>query len=230
MNMTTSTALTLVLASTLMLGACGQVTGYSAVEAPKQLTLDSSTTRVDLGFAPGTAYLSTVAAARLRQLAASGSIGRSDRVFVAAAGPPDLAAQRVGAVAAELLHYGVVASPIALADMRPNGAVIEVTRTLVTLPPCPNWSKLPTPDYGNQPSSNFGCATQVNLGMMVARPTDLASGTPLGPVAGQPAAAAVNRYLTDKITPLPSAGGASPFTAAASSTTPTAAAPSTGGQ
>jgi hypothetical protein len=35
--------------------------------------------------------------------------------------------------------------------------------------------------------------------MMVANPTDLASGLPVGATAGQPAAAAVNRYLNDKV-------------------------------
>jgi pilus assembly protein CpaD len=222
------TSLALAVASTLLLGACSPVTDYSAAEAPKHITLDSSTIRVDLRFGPGSAHLWPADAARLRQLAAAGGIGSADRIFIAAAGPPSLAEQRIGAVSAELLHYGLVVSPIQLSGVRPDRAIVEVTRTLVTLPPCPNWSKPPRSDFDNQPSSNHGCATEVNLGMMVARPTDLASGLPLGAAEGQPAAAAMNRYLNDKPTPLAAAGGASPFTAAA--TTATAAPTPNGGQ
>jgi pilus assembly protein CpaD len=215
----------LALASALLLGACAPVTEYSAAEAPKDLVLDSSTTRLDLRFGAGTAWLSPGDAIRLRDMAASGKISPSDRVFVSASGAPRLAEQRVGAVTAQLLRYGIIASPTQLAQLPPNYAIVEVTRTLVTLPPCPNWSKPSASDFGNQPSSNHGCATEVNLGMMVANPADLASGIRLGPAAGQPAAAAVNRYLNDKVTPLPQAGTAAAFSSSASAST---AAPSTG--
>lgn len=215
----------LALASVLLLGACAPVTEYSAAEAPKDLVLDSSTTRLDLRFGAGTARLSPGDAIRLRDMAASGKIGPSDRVFVSASGAPRLAEQRVGAVTAQLLRYGIVASPTQLAQLPPNYAIVEVTRTLVTLPPCPNWSKPSASDFGNQPSSNHGCANEVNLGMMVANPADLAGGTRLGPTAGQPAAAAVNRYLNDKVTALSESGKAEAFT---SSTSTTTAAPSSG--
>jgi len=217
------------LASTLLLGACAPVTEYSASEASKDIGLDSSTTQIDLRFSPSTAHLSPGDAARLREMAAGGAIGPSDRVFVAASGAQSLAGQRIGTVAAQLLPYGIVATPAQLAQLPPNYAIVEITRTLVTLPPCPNWSKPSASDFGNQPSSNHGCATAVNLGMMVANPTDLASGTKLGSAAGQPAVAAVSRYLNDKVTPLPAAGTATAFTAAQSANT-AAPTPSPGGQ
>ena len=73
---------------------------------------------------------------------ATGAIDPADRVAVAAAGPPRLAEQRIAAISAVLLHYGVVVVAEAPIPMRrPNRAVIALTRTLVTLPPCPNWSK-----------------------------------------------------------------------------------------
>jgi pilus assembly protein CpaD len=222
------TPLALGLATTLLLGACAPVTSYTAAEAPRNLTLDTSTTRVDLRFAPGSAQLAPAEVAQLRRLAATGAIGSADRVTVAAEGPPYLAEQRVASVSDVLLHYGVVVSGAQLAYLPPNHAIVEVTRTLVTLPACPNWSKRSQPDYANAPSSNFGCATETNLGLMVANPTDLASARSLSPANGQPAAAAVQRYLTDKVMELPSETGASPLTAAAS-TSPAAAAPATGG-
>ena len=80
-------------------------------------------------------------------------------------------------------------------------------RYVVTLPPCPNWSKEPSYDFDNSTHSNFGCANVGNLGRMVASPSDLAAGRPLEPAAGMPAAAAVNRYLSDKVIPPGGAGG-----------------------
>jgi pilus assembly protein CpaD len=216
----------LALTLALTVGACAPVSTYTDAEAPKALKLDSATTRLDVRFIPGTAVLVSVDAARLRQLAASGAIDPADRIAVAAAGPPRLASQRIAAISSVLLHYGAVVVAETPFHAPPDRAVIALTRTLVTLPPCPNWSKPPASDFGNQPSSNFGCATVTNFGMMVANPTDLASGLPAGPMAGQPAAAAVNRYLNDKVSPLPAASGATPFSSAASSAT--GSTPSTG--
>jgi pilus assembly protein CpaD len=221
--MTNRTPLALAMATALLLGACADVSTYSDAEAQKRLTVDSSITRYDLRFAPGSATLSAHDAAQLAQLAASGSIGRADRVTVAVAGASFLAEQRIGSVAATLLHYGIVVSPSQLAAIPPNHGVVEVNRSLVTLPACPNWSK-PTgggADYGNQPSSNFGCETETNLGLMVAYPSDLASGrTVVAGAEGQPASSAMHRYLTDKVE-LPSANNALPI-AQTNSTTPAA--------
>ena len=205
-----SNRLIFALSLALIVGACVPVATYTDAEAPKRIKLDSSTAQFDLRFAPGSAALAPSEAARLQHLAGSGAIGPSDRVIVAAAGSPALANQRVASVAAVLLHYGVVVNAAPIGQAPANHASIEVTRTLVTLPPCPNWSKPSNPDFGNQPSSNFGCATETNLGMMVANPSDLAGGLPAGAAAGHPAASAVGRYLTDKVV-LPTANTALPI-------------------
>jgi pilus assembly protein CpaD len=198
----------------LLLGACNQVTSYSEAEAPKDLKLDTATSRYDVRFAPGGAVIAAADATRLRQIAANGGIARGDRVLVAAAGSPALAQQRVAAVSAVLLNYGVVTVTDQLAQIPPERAVIQVNRTLVTLPACPNWSKNSAYNFENQATSNFGCADQVDLGRMVANPADLASGLPSNGTAGQPNSAAVNRYLNDKVYALPSASTATAFSAA----------------
>lgn len=198
-------------ALTLLVGACSQPGAlYTDAEAPKDLKLDIAKNEIDVRFAPGSAVLAPADAARLRQIAANGKIAAADRVLVAAAGPPALAAQRVASISSLLLPYGIVVITNQLAQLPPERAVLEVTRTLVTLPACPNWSKSPNYDFGNQPSSNFGCATQSNFGMMVAYPTDIASGLPVGGSSGQPGAAAINRYMTDKVV-LPTANAALPI-------------------
>ena len=199
-------------AAALMLAAaaCNPIAEYTETEAPKRLVLDGTTVQVDLRFPPGSSGLAAPEAARLRGLAST-QIAPSDRVLVAAGGSPALAAARIGRISTELLRYGIVANPMQIAGIAPDRAVVEAVRHQVTLPPCPNWSKWPAGagDFTNTTHSNFGCASATNLGRMVASPTDLASGQRLGPAAAMPAAAAVTRYLTDKITPpTPSAAGA----------------------
>jgi pilus assembly protein CpaD len=186
----------------LAAAACNPIAEYTETEAPKRLVLDGTTVQVDLRFPPGSSGLAAREAARLRGLAAT-QLASSDRVLVAAGGSPALAAARIGTISTELLRYGVVASPMKIAGIAPDRAIVEAVRHQVTLPPCPNWSKWPAGagDFTNTVASNFGCANATNLGRMVASPTDLASGQPLGPAAAMPATAAVTRYLTDKVTP-----------------------------
>ncbi|HEX6112428.1 MAG TPA: CpaD family pilus assembly lipoprotein [Geminicoccaceae bacterium] len=75
-------------------------------------------------------------------------------------------------------------------------------RHLVTLPACPDWSRKSGTDFSNQPHSNFGCATQTNLGLMVAEPKDLVSGRTLAPADGVHQAEGVVRYRTGKVVEL----------------------------
>jgi pilus assembly protein CpaD len=186
---------------TILLALAGCAPGaaeYTKAEAPNRLQVDGATSTVAVAFIPGSARFANGAAHRLDQFVAAGAIRPSDRVSVAAAGPPPLAAAREAAVARELLRWGIVAETQPLADMPPNRAIVTVGRYAVTLPPCPNWSQPRANDFTNALSSNYGCATEVNLGLM-ANPADLTGGRQLAPADGQPAAAAVDRYLADQV-------------------------------
>jgi pilus assembly protein CpaD len=217
------------LALILALAACAPgAAEYTKAEAPNRLQVAGAANTVELAFAPRSDRLAAGAAARLDSLVATGAIRPADRVTVAAAGPPGLAAAREAAVARQLLRWGIVADAQPLPAVPRDRALMTVGRYAVTLPPCPNWSQPRANDFTNAPTSNFGCATAVNLGQMVASPADLASGETLGPAAGQPAAAAVTRYLTDQVTP-PVVAAVGPITAAPPPATPTGGgAPTTG--
>jgi pilus assembly protein CpaD len=198
---------------TLMLVACAPgAAEYTKAEAPNRLQVAGAASTVELAFAPGSARLSAAAASRLDGLVANGAIRPADHVTVAAAGPPSLAATREAAIARQLLRWDIVAAAQPLPSLPPDGALVTIGRYSVTLPPCPNWSQPRANDFTNAPTSNFGCATAVNLGLM-ANPADLASGEALGPAAGQPAAAAVTRYLSDQVQP-PTLTSIGPITAA----------------
>jgi pilus assembly protein CpaD len=87
-----------------------------------------------------------------------------------------------------------------------------VGRYTVTLPACPNWSQSLSYEFTNAFSSNYGCANTTNLGLMVASPADLVSARTLAPADGQPAVAAVQRYMNDRVKQPPTPT-ASPFAA-----------------
>jgi pilus assembly protein CpaD len=109
-----------------------------------------------------------------------------------------------------LLRYGIVTQTLALGSVPANHAIVSVGRYAVTLPTCPNWSQSLASDFTNAYTSNYGCANTTNLGLMVASPADLVSGRSFAGADAQPAAAAVQRYLTDRVKQ-PPAPTASPF-------------------
>jgi pilus assembly protein CpaD len=196
---------------------------YTESEWPKNVRLDPAPAQLAVGFAPDSSHILTGDLARLRATAASGGIVPSDRVVVAVAGPPALAAARFRAVAASLLPYGIVPIPVPGLDAPPGTAVIRRERYLVTLPPCPDWSKpaAGAGDFTNTVSSNFGCANAVNLGVMVAQPADLVEARRLGPADARPAVDAVNNYRLGKVQ-LPAAAQIGPIAVAPASPQPAA--------
>lgn len=200
----------------LTLAACAPgAAEYTKSEAPNRVQVQGSTSSVELPFAPGSTRLDPAAAGRLERLVAAGAIRPADRVAVAASGPPSLAAGREAAIASWLLRWGIVADARPLAGVPPNRGVVTIGRYAVTLPPCPNWSMPPPNDFTNAPPSNFGCATAINLGLMAASPADLVAGRELAPADGKPAAAAVDRYLDDKVQ-LPAEAALGPIQASSS--------------
>jgi type IV pilus biogenesis protein CpaD/CtpE len=80
------------------------------------------------------------------------------------------------------------------------------------LPACPNSSESLAIAFTTARSSYYGCANATNLGLMVASPADLVSGRTLAPADAQPAVAALERYMNDRVKQ-PPAPTASPFAA-----------------
>ena len=86
-----------------------------------------------------------------------------------------------------------------------------VSRYVVVSPNCPDWSKKPGTDFENRRASNFGCATETNLGLMVANPRDLVVGRSPGPADAEHNAQSLVRYRVRKTeSPSNSSTGESP--------------------
>jgi pilus assembly protein CpaD len=187
------------IAVALMLSLTACATDYTKSEAPNTLRVDGAETRVEISFAPGSARFAAGEAARLERLVGTGVVRPADRVTIAAAGPPVLADRRAAALSSALLAYGIVVDNSPLQRVPADHAIVGIGRYAVTLPTCPNWSEPPNAEYTNAMSSNWGCAAAVNLGLMVASPSDLVSGRTLAPADGMPAVTAVQRYLNDRV-------------------------------
>lgn len=133
------------------------------------------------------------------------------RVVAVGSGNPrvDLARSRAVEEALETLDGGPV---LALERVPPGGArandqtnpnsgdiLVELHTHEVVLPGCPDWSRDLAFDARNLPMPNLGCANAVNLGLMIADPSDLVRTGRLDPADGTREAEALVRYRTDKV-------------------------------
>jgi pilus assembly protein CpaD len=140
---------------------------------------------------------------------------------VSVAAPTKTAAQgarsrnRLASVRNELQRMGI-SSSVVQAEPTNNQStgdeVVVFAQTVAVLTPdCPGYNQPITLDYEWRPETRLGCANAVNLGLMVANPSDLAQGRPLSPADGEAMAAGVNRYRTDTTYPSSDALTAVPF-------------------
>ena len=85
----------------------------------------------------------------------------------------------IAAVGAIVDRYGLALSehaPVTEGFVEPGRTRVVVTRSIATVPGCPDWSDNGDGNYANATSRNYGCATNSNLAAMVANPEDLVRG------------------------------------------------------
>lgn len=149
--------------------------------------------------APG-GLLSPTEAARLDAWFQSLNLGYGDTIYVDAA-YADAARDQVAQIAA---NYGMLVSAGApvTAGMVPPGTIrVVVSRTVASVPGCPNWERRSSPNYDNRSVPNYGCAVNSNLAAMVANPEDLVHGREgTGVIDAQTATRAIQSYRTAKPT------------------------------
>jgi len=110
---------------------------------------------------------------------------------------PEAARAQVSDIAGK---YGILVSPgapVTAGAVVPGSVRIVVSRTVASVPHCPNWERPSQPNYNNESLPNLGCAVNTNLAAMIANPEDLVhgrEGTGLGDAAT--AARAINYYRT----------------------------------
>ncbi|MBB3033444.1 CpaD family pilus assembly protein [Alteriqipengyuania lutimaris] len=85
----------------------------------------------------------------------------------------------VDAVAAIVDRYGLLLSdeaPVTEGFVEPGRTRVVVTRSVASVPGCPDWSDDYDGNFANATSRNYGCATNSNYAAMVANPEDLIRG------------------------------------------------------
>jgi len=150
----------------------------------------------DLKFAGDQTGLTDAQAAELDRFLGRSMAGYGDE-FAIDAGSEAADADRRQAITAYLRSRGLSVSvqpAVYGGALAPNTVRLILNRYVVTPPPCPDWRKPAGEDYNNQAGSNFGCATETNLGLMVANPKDLVDGRTIGPADGEQAAKAIENY------------------------------------
>jgi pilus assembly protein CpaD len=140
---------------------------------------------------------------------------------VSVAAPAKTAAQsarsrnRLASVRNELQRMGVSSSIVqaeATTNQSTGDEVVVFAQTVAVLPPdCPGYNQPIVLDYEWRPNTRLGCANAVNLGLMVANPSDLAQGRPVGPADAEAMAAGVQRYRTDATYPTSEPAATVPF-------------------
>lgn len=177
---------------------------WSPAEAPHENTVNFVTLNHVVHFAPSSGVLSPGETVALRQFFTEIQLSYGDQVTIetppqfGAAYGDKLASQR-GTVISGFVHkFNVGVEANLRQSQRMVGhrdeASIVVGRYVVSTPACPDWTKPEGDDYTNTPTSNYGCATQTNLGLMVANPGDLVHGTATSTADGEYSARAIEQY------------------------------------
>jgi pilus assembly protein CpaD len=190
------------LAGLALLAACTPRTEeWSPAESPKRNVVSWVEYHHSMAFPAGSATFSPEQRAGLDDFLDRVAEGEGVRIAIAGGpgGDDALALRRETAIAGYLRGRGyrpqLGTAPAGAPASTPSGAVtISVGRYIVTPPSCPDWSKPPGLDSANRVASNLGCATEANLGLMVADPGNLVRGYSLAPGDGDTLAKGIQNY------------------------------------
>jgi pilus assembly protein CpaD len=191
-------------AAVAALAACAPPTQHwMPAEAPKANKVDWVQFNHAVVFPPGRTELDAAERNLLDRFIMESAVSFGDQVQVSASGAARTPQEQAAADKRETAIIGFFRDRnlIAVRSQRPRDGsptdttvAVAVGRYVVTPPKCPNWTKPPAFDPENTTSSNFGCATETNLGLMVADPGDLIRGRELGPGDGRAANYGMERY------------------------------------
>ena len=201
-RLTTPALLGALFATGLSLGACGPVNrGLESVNQPvvsrTDYVLDVSADALRSG--------STAEAARIDAWFDALRLGYGDRVAVD--DPTRSGDEGVrDALSVILARHGLLiseATPVTAGEIAPGTVRVVVSRSMASVPNCPNWSRQSQPEFAGSTMSNYGCATNSNLAAMIANPEDLVRGASRDGIDARSVNKAIAAYRT-----MPSSGAA----------------------
>ena len=133
-------------------------------------------------------------AARLDGWFAGMGLRYGDAIYVD--GPySDGARAQVAEIAGRHGMMVMAGAPVTSGAIAPGTVRVVVSRTVATVPNCPNWERPSQPNPNNKSMPGLGCAVNANLAAMIANPEDLVHGREgTGMLDPTTAAKAVNTY------------------------------------
>lgn len=187
---------------------CGSsLSNYSGVEPQNRNEVEMVRIPYSVNFEDGSEVLSKVEISRLNNFLATSNITYGNEFSMdfpldRNGNLSDIDTKRLSYISNLLKDSGLYMSekvtPFGM-EPRVNTGRLIVSKYVVTLPEC-GWSQPSYPNYENAPTSNFGCASQANLGLMIANPKDLLTGQSGGKTNAERAAFAVERYQNTVVT------------------------------
>jgi pilus assembly protein CpaD len=159
----------------LGLSACGGMSTWRGYDSIHQPVISRTQTSIDLassgqGLAPGERE-------RLTGWFQALNLRYGDRIAVD--DPLDSNATR-DAVQQAAAGFGLLVgheAPVTEGHVNAGTARVVVTRSVATVPGCPDWSSNSETNFLSATHSNYGCAINGNLAAMVADPEDLLRGS-----------------------------------------------------
>ncbi len=158
----------------LMLSACGGMAANPSVESVHQPVVEKTNYVLDVTTGPG--GLSLPEQRRLAGWFEAMNLRYGDKIYI---DDPLASATTRGAVEAVAARFGILLSegaPVTQGYVNAGTARIVVTRSIASVPGCPDWRNNSDTNFGNGTSHNFGCAVNGNLAAMVADPEHLVKG------------------------------------------------------
>jgi pilus assembly protein CpaD len=97
-------------------------------------------------------------------------------------------------------NYGLLVSPgapVTVGEVQPGSVRVIVSRNTASVPGCPDWSAVSSPNFNNENMSNYGCAVNSAMAAQIANPEDLVHGQAgVGVADARTATKPVNVYRT----------------------------------
>ncbi|MCW1381221.1 CpaD family pilus assembly protein [Novosphingobium sp. KCTC 2891] len=165
----------LALSLALVLSGCGGMATNASLDSVHQPVVERNNYVLDLA----TQSDGTLAVAEQRRLAGwfeTMDLAYGDRVSIDdPLGSPGTRAS-IEAVAARFAIVIAETAPVTEGDVYPGTVRVVVTRTVASVPGCPDWSAKSDANARNATSPGYGCAVNANLAAMVANKEDLVRG------------------------------------------------------
>jgi len=195
----------------LTTGCASNMANFSGVEQQNRNQVEMVRIPYNIHFETDAATMSNDEVAKLNYFLRTANVSYGDEFSMdfpldRSGNLTDLDQKRLAYVSNMLKDSGLYMStndtPYGMEPNSDSGRLL-VSKYVVTPPECGNWSQKSHPNYENASLNNIGCASQANLGLMIANPRDLIIGAEGAAPNAERTAAAVERYQNRTITVAP---------------------------